>query len=628
MELIKNTRDWRAQHIWVETEDRAFLVVRDDGEGMDGANRNAFASVNMTTAGTGQSGTFCTGTKQALYSLASMVKVLTAPTDDPGYVYEFSFTADGYEQLALSGGTLRPRRVKKTKKTWPFEHSFGTQLVYTLRHSDSRRILRGTRLAKELAARLPLKFKDVLFVDGASLPAKEIIGRVFHYEVVHPQLGQISMEIYRPKKRSAEEDLRLTGVEIGEAPISSLFRVLGEYRDQFPLVFLLREVCGTLAALFLGEYAMEDRRTIRAGVVDDPRIVALLEVLSSVAEDIAECLDIRMTRSSDDGVEQELETIREICNRRYAPGSRRSSGEGEAEGNDEDDLGGDTEGKKKPPISLSCRHEFEVGEEIAVRARLRSDLDRSLSDLNWYDANSRATGLTRTDTGVTMMAAEVGTGTIRADLPGTLHSVVRAFQIVHERVFRLSVPYATVPVAGSVTISGVNSDKLTGELDWSLTAGAGEIEKDGNRVTYTAPAYRTAATLVGYDRANPGVRATCVFSVVGELETLCIRGVHFLVSTPYDAPGDDARPVTMEQGGDPHEVTFNKGAPGFKAAFEAGRQRDYLLLALAQEFPSFSMFVLDGVDPAEIDPRDVPVLLRRLSRQGFVIYQELLEGQK
>ena len=623
MELIKNTRDWGASQVWIQTEDPARLVVRDDGNGMNARNRDAFASVNMTTAGVGMSGQFCTGTKQALYSLATMVEVITAPTDDPEHVYSFSFTTGGYEDLALKGGTLKPKRVKKTGKNWPFNHSFGTQLTYLLLDTRSKRILRGTRLAEELASRLPLKFKDVLFVDGARLPGKEIVGRVYFFEESHPQLGAISMEIYRPARRRTEEALRLTSVEIGEASVSNLFRVLGDYRDQFPEVLLLPQVCGTLSVPFLGEYAMEDRITIRAELIDDPRLVALLEVLNRTAPEIQDPLEIRMRGAEGDDVKQEIESIRTICNRRYLDKGVRPLG-GSGDDDDDNSSGGAGGNKSQPPITLSCRSEFELGELIEVGVRLRKNLGHTVEALRWYHSNARATNFTVTPKGATMVASEVGTGTIRVDLPGTLHSVVRAFQIVAERVFRLSVAHATVPVAGSVTVHAVNADKLKGDLEWSLS-GNGEIQKNGNAVTYIAPRYPSRATLVGYDRANMNVRATCELTVVGQLDTLCIRGTHFMVTT-YDAPGDDARLVSMAVGGDPHQVIFNTGAPGFKASLKAGTQRDLLLLALAQEFPAFQAFELEGTNLADLDPRDVPQLLRDLTREGFVIYQELIEG--
>jgi hypothetical protein len=622
MELIKNTRDWGAGMVWVKTEDRARLVVRDDGSGMNAANRDAFASINLTTAGEGQSGTFCTGTKQFLYSMAKMVEVLTAPKDDPDYVYIFSFSTEGYEKLALSRGVLTPKRVKKTAKTWPFDHPFGTELTYVLSNTRSKRILRGAKLAQELAARLPLKFRNVLYIDGAQLPQKDIIGEVFTYNEVDPQIGDVHMEIYRPRKRRAEEDLRLTAVEIGEASVGNLFRVLGEYREQFPQVFLLREVCGTMATSFLGEYAMENRTTIRAEVVDDPRIVVLLDILNRIAPDVQRALQIRMAGQVDNDVEREIASIRDICNSRYSKKPQHSQGDGSGALDDDGEEGGS--GGKKPPIQLSCRREFELGETVEVTARIRKGMGKDVSDLVWIHAHARCKDHVITDNGLTMVAAQVGVGTVTADLPSTPHSKVKAFQIVSKRVFRLSTPHATVATGGSVTISAVNADKLKGDLRWSLV-GVGEIEvdKNGKRVTFTAPRYPCSATLVGYDRSDPNVRATCELTVIGQMETLCIRDTHFMVTT-YDAPGDDARPVVMNMSGDPHQVVFNTGAPGFKEAIKAGSRRELLLFALAQEYPGFKKFDIDGMDLSSIDPRDMPHIISGLSREGFVIYSELI----
>ena len=614
VELIKNTDDWGATSVFIASDDRALLVVRDNGQGMNRANRAAFLSVNMSTASAGQSGTFCTGTKRFLYSQATEVRVLTAPEEEPGFVYEFSFTTAEYERLALERGKLPAKRKKKSKRSWPFDHPFGTRLIYTLRDPSSRRILRGPRLAAELAARLPLDFRDILQVDGEPLPVKEVVGEVFVYKADHSQLGWVSVEVYRPKRRRPEEDLRLTGAQIGEAPMSSLYRVLGEYRDEFPTLLLLREVCGTISTPFLSEHAMETRTAIAASVTDDPRIVPLLAVLRELEPGIRRSLDIRTTDSEGNGVERDLKRVRDICNARYA--GVRPSGSGDARGD-----GG--EGGTASPISLRCGREFEVGEQIVVRARLRPDLRDRIDHLRWFTANARARIVDRATDRLTMIAAELGTGTVRADIAGTRHKVVRPYRIVSLRVFRLSSASSTVPVGASVTIHGVNADKLAGELAWSLT-GAGEIEVGPSSVTFTAPRYPSQATIIGYDRSDPDARATCEITVRGVLDTLCIRGTHFNTEH-YDAPGETAQPVTMVLGGDPHQIIVNTGAPGLAAARQAGMAPEFLLYALAAAYPRFRKFELDGEDMSGIDPHDLPVLLDGLSREGFVILQELLE---
>ena len=141
LELLKNSRDWGAARIYVLTTlANHMLRVFDDGDGMDAANRNAFASVNMTTAGgPRQSGIFCTGTKWMLFSHATRVEVLTAPKDDPDYVYIFALTTDEYERLAFTQGTMVPKRVKKTNETWPYESRFGTEITYTLGQAEPQR---------------------------------------------------------------------------------------------------------------------------------------------------------------------------------------------------------------------------------------------------------------------------------------------------------------------------------------------------------------------------------------------------------------------------------------------------------------------------------------------------------
>ncbi|MBI4099356.1 ATP-binding protein, partial [Candidatus Parcubacteria bacterium] len=262
VELVKNARDWDANSILITTghDRQRRLQIVDNGRGMDEANRDAFVSVDMTTArGSRQSGQFGTGSKQMLFSHATAVEILTAPADDSGFAYRFNVDVDHYQAVVLAGGDFDIERLER-RTAWSHGFPTGTQLVYTLRDPASRAILRGDELAVELAARLPLLFSEIVRVDGKALPEKKIKGKPFRAVQEHPTLGRVVFELYQPERRRIEEGLRLTAGEAGEVPIENLFSRLGpELQARFPTIFLHREVCGTISAAYLKEYANDDR---------------------------------------------------------------------------------------------------------------------------------------------------------------------------------------------------------------------------------------------------------------------------------------------------------------------------------------------------------------------------------
>lgn len=623
VELVKNCRDWGATSIRLDTSDRTRLVIVDNGCGMNRANRNAFLSINMTTASDDQSGTFCTGTKQTLFSQAEQVTVLTAPEEEPGYVYRFRFTTAEYEALALKRGKLTPERMKKNSESWPYNFDFGTEIVYELRNPTRRSVKRGDALAKELSARLPLKFQDVVLVDGRTLPPKELIGEIFTYAEEHPHLGRVSIEIYRPQRKRAEEDLRVTGAEIGEAPISNLHRVLAEFRSDFPPVLLLSEVCGTVSVDFLRDYAMEDRFTINATVADDPRTPHLVRLLKAIEPDVRHRLKIRMGGASD-GFKEELDAVKTLFNGVYNPGN-----EGPSHGSRSGTGGGHGGSKDTPkPIRLQIAKEFEPGETIEVTAHLNKSTGKAPNDLQWLTARSRARDLVRTPTGIRMTADRLGVGTVTADLPGTTHKRTASYEIVAARSFKLSMPHVTIPVGTELRIYAVNVDKLRGELGWSLM-GAGEIDEDEGCVVYRA-SHAGSAVITGFDKSDVGTRATCEVTVVGRLDTLCIRGEHFICDY-YEADeiADYAKPATMRRDSEQaHRLVYNVSAPGFKFAMERGQLTSFLALAVAQEFARYHAMELDPtMQIDEIDPRDVRLLFQQIQNQGFAIYEEVVNGR-
>lgn len=636
IELVKNCRDWGATLIVVLTNlDRQLLRIVDNGDGMDEANRDAFVSINLSTAkGPRQSGIFCTGTKQMLFSHASHVEVRTAPKDDPDHVYRFSFTTDAYEQLALTCGEITPERVRKTVETWPYEHRFGTEITYTLKDPRSRSILRGEALAGELSARLPVKFRDIVRVDEEMLPPKRLAAGTKPFQLVeqHGQLGSVAFELYHPERKRREEELRLTAVEVGEAPMANFFRVLPEeLRMRFPDVYLLPEVCGTVSAAYLKEYANEDRTTLNPAVADDPRTPHFVRMLQQLAPAVMRDLGIRIrTDTEPDADEADIAEVEALFNRRYNPtgeGPRGPVGT-EAEGGEPEESGG--ESREKPAVRLTYRREFEPDETIEIAATLRDDIAASgyrVDDLHWYTERSRARGVELADGRIRMVASELGHGVVRVELRGTPYSTVAHYEVVAQRLFRLSIPYAEIEIGSDLPVMGVNIDKLRGEVEWELS-GPGQMDVQGGRVVYHASG-EGHAVVTAFDAANPRTRATCDITVVaGKQRLICIRG-HFFERSVYTAEGtvQFAKPVTMVSGGKVHRLVMNRSARGYRAAQSRGSLAQFLAQATALAFPTFARLDLreGGMRIEEFDPKDLPQFLQDCANEGYSIFEEILE---
>ena len=244
---------------------------------------------------------------------------------------------------------------------------------------------RGERLAAELTGRLPRKFRDIVQVDGTPIPEKEIVGRPFDVVLQHRQLGEVAFELYRPVRRGQDEELRLAGVEIGEAPISNLNRVLPpDLKTDLPAIFLLKEVCGTITAQFIRDYANEDRFTLDAAIADNPRTRHLLGLLKEVAPEVQRCLQIKVSGMDDEkgNDESEVRELRTHLRRLY---NQQGEPPGTGDTTPPDD-GGGTDTAGDPAIRLTYHREVGIGETITVTVKLREDVAKnySLNNVVWY----------------------------------------------------------------------------------------------------------------------------------------------------------------------------------------------------------------------------------------------------
>lgn len=623
-ELIKNCRDWGASHILIITAVRSEVRIIDDGSGMDAGNRSAFCSINTTTAtGPRQAGRFCTGTKQMLFSQADQVTVRTAPQDEPDAVYVFTLTREKYEQLVLTNGSIGPERLLKNAETWPHEFPFGTDITYVLHDPSRKSILRGSKLGEELASMLPMHYGDIVTIDDDRLPAKQIEGQPFSEVSQTAQLGEVTLEVYRPKQRRGEEGLLLTAVEIGEVPIENLSRVLPpELRSMIPLVFLHPGVCGTLRAEFLKDHVNEDRFTFGASVADDPRVRMLLRHLVELAPRVEQRLKLRLSAQAEsEAGERLLEDMARQLTRYYqdrgaVPPEPIITDDGTPAPFDDDGTP-----SERPAMQLVLpRREFAIGEEIIVEARLRPDLIEQHKDeeVRWYTDRSHAKTSRVESRRVTLTATELGHGVISADLPGTTIATQTHYDVVAQRVFQITDPHATVSIGGTLVIMTKNHDLLDDDPTWQLD-GPGELKAEGRRAIFRA---RELGHVVvrAQDPNDSSVFATCDVTIIGRSRQLmCIRGHWFEYRFSVVENG---QPVVIVRGDRVHRLMVNADCPGYKAAKGRSATGDFLRLIIAGEFARFITFVLETRDLSEIDPREFPRLAGDMLTLADSVYAE------
>src|SRR3989338_9000831 len=618
LEMIKNSRDYRAKLIAVFFQGRDRFVALDNGRGMGAKNRDGFASVNHTTATSrDQSGRFGSGTKHMLYSHATQVEVLTAPEEEPDWVYRFSFTTESYERMVLRKEQFLPERMPKTSQTWPHPFPFGTQIVYTLAEPTSRGIMRGEKLAAELASRLPLKFRDILTVDGEPLPEKKLVGRQFVLNENHSKLGPVSVELYRPERRRSDDDLRMAVVEVGETPIRNVFR--------------LDVVCGTITVPAFRDYANEDRNTFSPRIGDDPRIMPFVRFLEQIAPSVQQALEIKLSAQSEDEADRAaMDELREMITGAYGPELVDRDGPGI-----DPPVDGPVDPPIEPdPISLSLRHEFEPGEEIDVKVRLHGDAAEhyTANDLQWHTTRANATNIRVLPDGLRMTANHLGRGVISVDIPGTPYGASTQYDVVAQRVFRLSSSNVSTKVSKNVMLLGVNVDRLKGKLVWKHT-GVGRLDPNGARADFKSN-IPGVAEVTAYGADDPRGQGGGVGGVWvirggrGRDAIIRIRTLRFREKTMACHSG--MPPVAMSKGGNDsdsvHVLTVVSQAHGYKEARERRELPMFLALATALEYARFERLVINPDDV--VDQRDVRTVQEDITSTAWEVFEELVRSKK
>jgi hypothetical protein len=628
VELIKNCSDWGMTVIWLITADSKSLTVIDDGEGMTSANCDAFFSLGLSTASGKQTGKYGSGRAMMIYSFAKRVTVRTIVRgEDPNVVKVFSFTKDEFDRAVRTEGELEAELQFKNPKTWPHPFATGTSITFEFDDPSNPDIMRGKKLCKELSARLPTVVLDMIRVDDMSLPTKVLIGEIFRYEENHPQLGQIALELYRPKDKHTEEDLRLGAGFMGEVPMSNFEKGLRMLRHMLPEVFSSRAVAGQMTFPFLRDFVESDRFTLKEGLHRDKATTYVLHLLKRLAPEVQRVLQLSGPTSAGQPDEVVHEEIKQIFNKRYNP-----------RGEDPPDIEVDDPPPPPPPPSvppeirqpskkglmLRADREYEVGEVISVAAKIREDLaaEFALKDLIWNDRDALAKFVATTDGGRDYKATKPGQGSISALIKGTPYGANVVYEVLPERTFKLSLPRATVRVGGQFNIYGLNTDKLKGRIKWSMS-GPGEIEEHGTACTFIATK-AGVARVVASDDKDPKVWADCTVEVLkARVDALKIQDHWFLEATRADA--FDPRPVKMnvlDEERKLHEVQYNPASPGYAAAKANGTLHQMLMQALALEYPRFVSLDLEK-RLKHRDPGDIPVILTEITRKGYEVYAEI-----
>ncbi len=631
IEFIKDARDWAANSISITIEPtKAGRILRivDNGVGMNEKNRRAFASVNKTTAqGRNQTGQFGTGTKFTLYSYADWVRVITLPKDED-IVHKFGFSRAEYQHLVVNHLPIRTERFPRSVEHWPHKYKSGTEFIYQL-SDDAVGVVAGKKLAQALSVRLPMMYRDILLVDGQSIPEKQIVGDHIQEQYHNQQLGaMIQIELYRPKTKSKDDVLRFSpGGEIGEITIQNFVDALGiDLVDGLPEVFLSDSISGTIAAEFLKDHAAQDRVAFKPSLGADPRTLLLLEFLQQIAPQVEERLRLRVGHSDTDTGRRAILDLVSLYNQAFNP-------EGEElgpviHGDDFDGTEGDDTPGSDPsrprqarPLKVKHFHEVEQGELFDLVPIISNEVRLShgvtVDKINWHLGRSLAEEVRREPSKLVLRAGkQLGWGKVLAEIPNIATATVW-YEVVEAREFRLNPNHLMLKRDQKATIAALNTDKLPGGedsvLQWSLL-GSGELIPHGKRAQYHATQSGTAV-ISCWDATDPSNKQTCEVTVTGPQRSEDIFKIGDYTFAILERTIHN-KPVSMKVGSPYQLLLVNSSHPGFQAALKNGTLIEFLTLNSAIEFARFRRTHLEpGID--DDDTEEVLV-------EGNSIYAQLM----
>jgi hypothetical protein len=639
VEVIKNSRDWKATVVSINTVDKNKVVVFDNGLGMDENNLSAYISMHSEVKRDKYvSGKFDTGAKFMLFSHADIC-VRTIAHNNTSNIYVFEIKAEEYELKAIKNDLRFPiKSIKKNSSNWPYETITGTEISFNLRNPNSKTIIRGDDLAEELSARLPIKFADFVLVNGKNIPQKKIKGDILniHHEdkllLSKNGLGFLDMELYMPQNRRSEDQIRIAPHEVGEVTLKQLMSIIKRVSSEVPLVYLMEEIGGTIICPFIGEYSDQDRKSLKPEIASDPRILRFLEVLQVYSPQVEQAFGIIRNKSNSKNEEADLNSLIEICNSVYQDHLEdqqviTESKESEEKSSKESSLKKDIRKVKDVSLEVS-RYQVEVGEIVEVSLKLSPSLAKKakLEDFIWNINDSRGVVSSWSDnrSKVKILVNKEGNAKISVDLPCSSYSAVAHYSVVHKRSFALSRSQMTVSVGDQFPVIAINTDKLMGKVLWRYEGHLVQMQKHEFKLDLkaTGPGF---ATVYAMDSGNSQISDQCSITImpapVKQTRILVIRGERFQL-VDWSLPGNDQVVSFHEQLGDVGNLAVNLASPSYQlaATLESGQSLHHLISQICKEFATFYYLKNKNF----LDVRDVKAITEGINKLSNSIYVELM----
>jgi len=292
-------------------------------------------------------------------------------------------------------------------------------------------------------------------------------------------------------------------------------------------------------------------------------------------------------------------------------------------------------------MSLKVGQEFEPGERIECRVGLRKDLAQiyAMADVQWHTDRSLATNGRSVEPGIYEMRAEsLGTGKIRADIPGTPHSIVQHYEIVGRRIFRLNYTKVSVRIGSSLMLAATNLDRIkSNQPSWHVQYGKGELSGEGGCRIFT-PTQIGREVVSAVDRDDPSTVASCDITILpgtdeGEGLLIPIREDLFRLQTMI-LPGNRQFPnpvnITPSFGTSKiHLLTINSAVPAFIRAQAEGDTDKFLSQAIAFEYARFvkDREFLNKQEGGRVDVREVSALIQDIQALSYEVLAELQRAQ-
>ena len=648
IELIKDGLDWGATEIHLGTTRKGCLVYADNGVGMNADNRRAFVSFNLTTARAdrNQAGRQGSGTKFML-ARSTCVRVATRTVDDPSSIVTFTTSINAIEQAIVQQSSLEVEHVPVTPKTWSRGFATGTQLEYEL--ESTRSMPRGEKLARELAERLTHAVAAKVFVDGKLLPEPEVIGEKFVYETKHPVLGQIAIELSRPKNRRDSDGVFFTPNDIGEASYGAFMRAAGDQnRPYFPEILGLAEVSGTISAAFLADVAVDDRTQFSDRLASDKRVRIFAAFLSELAPKIGETLGITVSRGRKEGG-IDLGPIANDISDRFGglPAVQKPPP------NDGPTLlpppgGPKPPGPHKPPVRKTTGIQLvpsypdrEVGEELIIHAYLREQalvaqgLGFQSLRIKYDDTLVRLLGPAEGGDGWRFRTLKVGKASFTVYVKK--HTDVTAtcsVEVVSQRRLRLHPPVTRARVGEMVAFTVDNADRIRGaRVVWEVTPSDTPITvaPDALSATVSPRVYGSPLEVKVSDPGDTRNVATAMI-IVPEKDAPRIRiqdTVFWL--NPYD--GADVAETAVfayfrpeRASGEGHILSINLAHPRMLRANERGNEhvRRVFVEEVATRYAEFVMQYLHPEETKALEAEGALALLRKSHAIALSVMDKLL----